>query len=226
MPSAVNAIARTHPSWPFRTRRQRPDSSSQTRTVSSAPPVATRPRRASSAIALTSPSWPARFRSGFPVVTSQTRASPALSVISPDPETATRPSGLIATAFTSLVSPTRILAHTPSPTSQRRSSRSRLPESTRAPSAVSATELTRRVWPRRGSRAWSRGALIAREPRAPRPPTRVGCAPVPPRPSVLRAPQAAPSCRHSTIGAPCSHRWRKPALKESPAPVVSIVTTG
>ena len=43
VPSAVNATARTHPSWPFRTRRQRPDSSSQTRTVSSAPPVATRP---------------------------------------------------------------------------------------------------------------------------------------------------------------------------------------
>ena len=75
-----------------------------------------------------------------------------------------------------------------------------------------------------GRRSTSASGPSTRRPpgdEAPRPRSGSAARAVPPRPSVLRAPQAAPSRRHSTSGAPCSQRCRKPALKESPAPVVS-----
>src|SRR5450756_424372 len=52
-----------------------------------------------------------------------------------------------------------------------------------------------------------------------------GWQPVPPSACVEMAPQAAPYRMAASTDWPASQQWRKPALKESPAPVVSTGST-
>ena len=53
----------------------------------------------------------------------------------------------------------------------------------------------------------------------------VGNPATPPNDRMERAPQMFPSLRHRAGGSPRSQAWRKPALKQSPAPVVSTAVT-